>query len=136
VILLECLGVSIRLVAVRATKPPIGSRRISNQESAVSNPSIDNPSIDNPSIDNPSICNLSINNPSIGNRQSPIGNDDLAQKRLAQASVHRNDMTCRLGALVAGEPADRVGIVDRQDGPTGNGPLRVELRQFGPKILC
>ena len=58
---------------------------------------------------------------------SPIANPVLAQKRLRQPAVDRDHVAGRLRALVAGQPADRVGAVDRQDRPARDRPLRVEL---------
>src|SRR5262245_15853397 len=57
------------------------------------------------------------------------------QKRFRQPAVDGNDMSRRLHALVAREPADRVGVVDRQDRTLRDRALRVELRELRAEIV-
>ena len=61
---------------------------------------------------------------------------ELSKKRLRQPAVDGDDVAGGLGALVAGQEADRVGVVLRQDRPAGDRAAGVELGQLaraGPR---
>src|SRR4051794_35030504 len=63
------------------------------------------------------------------------GSWQLSEERLRQPTVNRDDVAGGLGALIAGEEADRVRVVLRQDRPAGDRALGVELGELVAQIF-